>query len=735
MSKVIDATLRLIDKFTPELDTATRKMIASRKKIQQQGRLISKTGRNMEKTGSTLTRNLTLPIVGIGVMAVKTGMDFEAGMSKVQGISGATTKEITKLTDKAKEIGINTSFSATQASEAFSYMSMAGWKTKDMLSGIDGVMMLAGASGEELSSVSDIVTDSLTAFGLGAKDSTKFADLLASASANSNTNVAMLGESFKYAAPLAGALGYSAQDTTLALGLMANSGIKATQAGTTLRSMFTNLAKPTADSKKALSSLGISVTDSNGKMLPLGKTLVNMRKSFKGLSETEKASNAKMIAGKTGMSGFLAVMNASDKDFKKLNNNLDNSSGSAKKMYDIMQNNLTGSITQMKSALEGAGIIIGDILSPKIEKGAKFIKKLTKGFSELDPKTQKTIVKVAELLAVIGPGMLIGGKVLGLVGDSITKFGTLSIAVTKAGGIIPAVMTKIASPVGIAIIAITALVAVGVLLYKNWDKIKAKAIALKKAISKALKASGFDTKAFKQLFISIVRIVAIHIKTMIHNFKGIAKALKPVVSFLAKILKPIFKMVFANIVTYIAIAVKTIGGIVKGIITVLVGITDFIMGVFTGNWKQAWTGVKEIFSGIFGTLASVVKGALNPVIGLINIALKGINKINVKIPKWVPGIGGEKFGINIPTIPMLAKGTDNWGGGIAQINEAGGEIVDLPKGSRVYPHDESVKMSGKNITYNIPKLADKIVVREDADIDRIIKKLVEALDNTDIAVV
>lgn len=339
-------------------------------------------------------------VSGFAATAIKAGSDFEAGMSKVQAISGASGDEIAKLADKAKEMGAKTKFSATESAEAMQYMAMAGWKTGDMLNGIEGIMNLAAASGEDLASTSDIVTDALTAFGEAADQSGKFADALAAAASNSNTNVAMLGESFKYVAPVAGALGYSYQDVSVALGLMANSGIKASMAGTSLRQLFTNLAKPTDSMAAAMDYLGISLQDDEGNMKSLMDVMQDLRKSFgkcqmpmdefqsklaeldtqyangeltekkynKALQDlTEKAYGAEgalkakyaaTLAGTQGMSGLLAIVNSSDDDFDKLTEAIYNSDGAAEKMADTMNDNLQGAITLAKSALESVQIAL-----------------------------------------------------------------------------------------------------------------------------------------------------------------------------------------------------------------------------------------------------------------------------------------------------------------------------------------------------------------------------------------
>lgn len=297
--------------------------------------------------------------VGAGMTAVvKVGAAFESEMSKVSAISGATGDELQSLTDKAKEMGAKTKFSATESAQAMEYMAMAGWKTADMLNGIEGIMNLAAASGENLATTSDIVTDALTAFGLSAQDSTHFADVLAAASSNANTNVSMMGETFKYVAPVAGALGFSVEDCGVAIGLMANSGIKAGQAGTSLRQMLSRLTKPTKEVQTAMDTLGLSLTDSVGNVKSLDTVMSDLRSGFSGLSKAEQTQIATSLAGQEAMSGLLAIVNASDEDFNKLKDSIYNADGAAAEMAATMQDNLAGQITILKSGLEGLGISI-----------------------------------------------------------------------------------------------------------------------------------------------------------------------------------------------------------------------------------------------------------------------------------------------------------------------------------------------------------------------------------------
>lgn len=374
-------------------------------------------------------------VIGVASVAaakktIDVGKSFEAGMSEVQAISGASGKDLEKLSAKAKQMGATTKFSATESATALKYMAMAGWKTNQMVSGLSGVMNLAAASGEDLGTVSDIVTDSMTAFGLKAKDSGHFADVLAKASSSSNTNVAMMGETFKYVAPLAGSMKYSIEDTATAIGLMANAGIKGSQAGTSLRSIITRLVKPPKDAATALNALGISTTKADGSMKPLRETMAELREKFSGLTESQKASYASSIAGQEAMSGLLAIVNASDSDFNKLQKAIDNSSGAAKKQADVMNNNLQGALYDLGSVAESVGIgIYEDIKTPltkAVGVGTAQLRVLSNklkkgGIKEIVPKEAiNTVENLGKVAMVAGKG---GVKALAtstkLLGDNM----------------------------------------------------------------------------------------------------------------------------------------------------------------------------------------------------------------------------------------------------------------------------------------------------------------------------
>jgi len=1076
------------------------------------GKQIQNAGKTIANAGATLTKAVTLPIAGVATAAVKTAADFEAAMSEVGAISGASGEDMAKLTAKAKEMGATTAFSASESAEAMKYMAMAGWKTADMTEGIAGIMNLAAASGEDLAATSDIVTDGLTAFGMAAKESGRFADVMAATSSNANTNVALMGETFKYCASTAGAMGYSVEDISVAIGIMGNAGIKGSMAGTTLKNTIANLAKPTDAQAAVMKKLGISLTDSSGNMKSFAEVMDNLRSSFSGLSETEKAAAATTLAGKESMAGLLTIVNASTEDFDKLTAAINGSSGSAEEMAAKMLDNLNGQLTLLKSAVEGIAITIGNKLMPYVKTAVSWVQKAADYINNLNDAQLDNIIKWAGIAAAIGPAIMVFGKVVTAVGTAQRIFGTITKTIANFGGI----MGVITSPAGIVIGVLAAIALAAFLIIKNWDKVKGFLQGVGNWFKNAFEKAGFSVEGFKRKFTSIgntigsiagkiggfckavagifkkefagdikagaaeaggiletlvggtvaafdgivtavdkglqvfdallsfftgafagnwdnaaqgfrnslknifppdiaegltkafdtvlpvikaavsgvkamfgglvqdvkkifggittvfkgigtmlkgifsgdaetalkgfqtaaggivdtignifkAKINAIKnfvvgafstflpesvvkkiagvfdavagawdiaigaakgyisgfvqaIKPLIENiktiFKGVAqfvkgvftgdwkgalnglktiasgalsglvniikapfkliantvkgavnsfknlnivksiftalgnaiknvltkcgvdmkkfsatinniktrvgsiinglktifstvfnaigkvvKALATVIAnifgkkvsstcsaagavitafkavasaafnFIAGAIKkamniivPVVKVAFGAIKGAISAAVNTITSIISGVLTVFDGLITFISGVFTGNWRQAWEGVKSIFKGIFDTFAAICKAPINAVIGIINGAISALNKINVTIPDWVPGLGGKSFGINIPTIPQLYRGTDNWKGGMAMIHDRGGEIVDLPQGSRVYPHDKSVEMARRegersgsgSISINIQKLADKIEVRSDEDIDRIAEAL------------
>lgn len=374
-----------------------------------------KTTKNVKKSIEDVgKKSAKYSAVATGVIAGITavGVQFEKSMANVQAISGATASDMELLEAKAREMGKETVFSASESADALSYMALAGWKTQDMLDGLPGILNLAAAGNTDLATTSDIVTDALTAFGKTAKDSARLADIMSATMSNSNTNIEMLGQSYKYVASLAGSMNYTMEDTSLALGLMANSGIKADQAGTSLRAMLTRLAKPTAEVNRAMNDLGISLKDEKGNMKSLREIMVDLCTAFGQLDDEQKAQYGAMIAGKNAMSGLLAITNSTEQDFYKLADAIDNSTGSAQQMSDVMNQSTANQIKIMWSEIQELGLKMAEVLLPAVRQLVDWGTKLAQWLQNMNPTLRTVILIVLGLIAVLSPVLLVISKLI-----------------------------------------------------------------------------------------------------------------------------------------------------------------------------------------------------------------------------------------------------------------------------------------------------------------------------------
>ena len=498
------------------LETEAKNANSELAKIGEAGQVLQNAGDKISGAGEKLLP-VTAGVTALGTAAVKTASDFDSTMSKVAAVSGATGDDLQALRDKAREMGSKTKFSASEAAEAMNYMAMAGWKTNDMLSGIDGIMNLAAASGEDLATTSDIVTDALTAFGLTAQDSGHFADVLAAASSNANTNVSMLGESFKYCAPIAGALGFSCEDTAEALGLMANAGIKSTQSGTSMRSIMTALSGDVKFCSAAFGEMEIATSNSDGSMRSLSDILADCRVAFDQMSESEKASAAETLVGKNAMSGFLALMNAAPADIDKLSGAIANCDGTSLSMAETMQDNLAGQLTILKSQLEELAISFGEILMPVIREMITKIQGFVDKLNALDPATKQTILKIGLMAAALGPLLIVIGKTISSIGSMMTfvsKIPTMIAGAKTAFSTLGAAIGSISAPVVAVVAVIAVLVAAFVHLwntnedFKNsilsiWEQIKSTFERLTSGIVDRVNALGFNFQSFGDMLKSL----------------------------------------------------------------------------------------------------------------------------------------------------------------------------------------------------------------------------------------
>lgn len=752
--------------------------------------------------------------IGFGIFdAVKGYADFEEEMSAVKAISGATADEFQRLNEKAIQMGADTKFSALESAQAFKYMGMAGWKTEDMIGGIAGIMNLAAASGEDLAMTSDIVTDSLSAFGLQARDSAMFADVLAAAATNSNTNVAMMGQTFKYAAPVAGALGFSIQDTALAVGLMANQGIKASEAGTSLRSMMTRLVKPTKESGQAMDILGLSITDSNGKMKPFRDIIADIREGMKKLTPESKAAVAGMLAGQEAMSGLLALVNSSDGDFDKLAEAIDNSNGAAERMAKIRMDNLKGDLEQLsgdwdsfttklmsgsiggfrdivqgidnwfvgltenfetngitiRSVLDGitsaikelvgqtlkmeglpsilsaAALAVGGIGAFKIGKGAYGLFKGLKGgggtgadstVGDMTVQALNVTVNASNMNGIGSNGPIVEGGGKGAKSKSRGRFGKLKSGASKLGNGLTKVGGKIAVPLALVMGAYDiatsddkarAGVGLGGSLAGGLAGAKLGAMggaaigsiipgagtAVGGAIGGALGGIGgaiFGEQFGQEIFDGITNNLDGITEWFSEKWNSIVDTCTPVINTIAGL----FGFAWDTISTIFGpVADWFSSNIWEPIKSYASSMLDSVTGFFSGAWES----IKGIWGAVAGWFDANVWGPLK-----------------AKASEVFSGLGNalsaaQSRGAQITGLTGHATGTNHFGGGWTEINERGGEIVDLPSGSRIYPHATTEKMLAKEFSgaggggNNYTVTGNTFVVREEADIDRIAHSL------------
>lgn len=802
--------------------------------------------------------------IGFGVFdAIKKYADFEEEMSAVRAISGATGDEFIQLKEKAIQMGADTKFSALESAQAFKYMGMAGWKTGDMINGIAGIMDLAAASGEDLAMTSDIVTDSLSAFGLQAKDSAMFADVLAAAATNSNTDVALMGQTFKYAAPVAGALGFTVQDTATAIGLMANQGIKGSEAGTALRSTMTRMVKPTKDSAEAMQILGLNILDANGKMKPFGQIIKDIRQGMSKLTPESKASVAAMLAGQEAMSGLLAMVNSSDEDFDKLANAINNSNGAAKEMAAERMNNLKGDLEQLSgdwdsfttkimdgkiggfrdivqgidnwfagfaenvetnglnvksiidgitsaikelvgqtvkmdglpSILSGIALAVAGVGAFKFGKKIKNLFKKGKGGSsgsgdetvgEMTVNALHVTLNAAKLLPGVGDGDLPGlpegrggrggrggnrpsnnpppsggGRVRRYgrkAWDSTKNFGRKSWGLTKnlgrgmgkgLGGLGKGLMKvggKAAIPLSLAMGAYD--------IATSDNKVKATsgmAGSLAGGLAGA-KLGAMGGAAIGSIIPGVGTAVGGALGGLLGGIGGaifgeeLGNSIYEGITNNLEGLKQWFSDTWNSIVETCAPVINTIVGIFgfihDGIVTLFAPVAQWFDATVWQPVKSlaqtAMDGVKEIFSAVW----EGIKGIWNGVAGwfdenvwsplkakaseALNFIGKGINAAQQR--------GAQSTGLQIG---RNATGSNYFGGGWTEINERGGEIVDLPSGSRIYPHATTQKMLAEQFggtsqggnNYSIS--GNTFVVREEADIDRIAHSLFSMISSAE----
>ena len=611
---------------------------------------IGQVGQSLTAAGTQLTKRVTAPIAAFGALSTKTFAGFNDGMREVAALSGSTGDELQMLTDQAKNLGATTRFSASEAAEGMKFLALAGFDTAEIMETMPGILNLAAASGENLALVSDIVSDSLGSFRLEAGDASMIADVLAKASSSANTSVAQLGDAFRFVAPNAAEFGASAQETSAILGIMADSGIKASMAGTTLRQAFLRLADPPKEAAEALEELDIVTTDLDGNMLPLHNIIGQLENRFDGLSKSGRIQAASAIFGTTAVSGMLTVIEEGEQGIVDFTKELENSAGAAEEMAEIMEGGVGGALRELRSAFEGVLITIGEKLAPMIERAADRINSLLTAFINLSPEIQDFIIAVAGIAAVVGPAILIIGTILTKLSALITLFS----GAAAGSGIFATVLGALTGPIGIVIAAIAGLV----LVFKNlfntntefrehfleiWNSIKSSFTAIIEAVKEiAMVIFNELTEFWDRWGETILGLFSQVFKLIGNVFKVTFEAISLIFSIFAEIFSQDWEGLWDRILEFITLIWDTIYSfldeLLKSILKLfgvdLDSLENNVGDVFTrvkSTIEGIWIEIKEFFTGILDAIknifSTIFTGIKNTISRILNIIKKNIETV------------------------------------------------------------------------------------------------------------
>lgn len=673
MAEIIDVVMKLTDNVTDGLRHIKTEMEQTAKANMEMGRNLSNAGRNVGKLSSAMMP-LAAGIAGVGAVGVKTFMDFDSTMTGAAVKAGATAEEMQKMKDAAAQMGAKFPVTANEVAQGMDRLAAGGFDAEQTIGAMPSIIEASIASGEDMATTSDVVTSALSIWDMKngdiAASSEHVADVVQAAANASKLGLQDFGLAMQYAGAPAAALGINIEELGTAMAIMSNNGIEASTIGTSLRSTLSRLASPPKEAAAALEQLGISSSDlqkGDGSFIGLSGAVDLLRSKMSGLSDVQQVAALKAIAGEDAYSGLLALIKTSPEAYQQMADAINNSGGSSKEAYLKMQDTLKGSVDAMKSSLEALGISFGSALAPTIRSVADSLKAMADAFTNLSPEAKTLIIHIGEGVVAFTAFTFATSKVLGVAGTMVSTYG--QIGRVLAGHTIKNKALQYAV-MGVA---------------KVLPILKSGIIGIASGFRVALAAMGPVGIAFMAIG-TIAAYVITHWETF----------------------GPIVSNIWQGIANTAQRAYEGISQVLNNITATLSGLIDFISGVFSSAWSSAWQGIVDAFSSIFGGIEGIASGVLDGIRAAINAVIDGINSISVDIPDWVPGVGGQHFGLDIP---HLYTGTMNWVGGPAVINDRyGGEIVDLPSGARVIPHDQSVNQAynlgragsnGTTITINI----------------------------------
>ncbi len=718
MSRVIDAVLRLRDEFTQPLSKSIDLMTSASKAGDKTRKSIEKFGNGIAEVGAGMTAAITVPVVAAGAACVKTASDFESSLSQVQAtmgitkdattqLNGQTVNTMDALSDLAKEMGKTTKFSATEAADAINNMAMAGYDVQKTYDTLPTVLSLASAGSLDLDYATQLVANGMAVMGENCESAQQMADMMAVTASSAYGSVADFGEGLLVAGGQASVCGQSMEDTYTALGMLGNAGMQGSEGGTALRNTLKNLYQPTDKAAKVLKKLGVTTSNSDGTLKSMQDVLQELNGAMSGMNDAEISTTMAEIFDTRTIAAANALLQSSGDEWDQLRNKISGASdmydgqGAAAGMAATQLDNMEGRITILKSSIEGLAISFGEILLPYVEKGVAWIQNLVDKFNALDDGQKQNIVKFAAMAAAAGPLIMGFGKMI-VMGSKIlgvfSKVRGIFQGVQAAGGAMKFAMAALSGPIGIVVAACAAIVAIVAVVITHFDM-------------------------FKEAAANVAAVVGPHIENLMSKFSGLQGTVVPIITYIGDLLANFLVGAFEGCAQGIGVVIDGIALVIQGITDAVQGVVDFVTAVANGDWQAAWDSLGSIVTGVFEAITGVIEG----VIGLVGSLIDAIGNGVAKAAEFVTGRGGSTAAVG-----HNAAGDTNWRGGWTSVNEKGGEIMNLPSGTQIIPHDASRNTPvGGGIS--IAKLADSIIVREDADIERIgdaiVRKIKEAQNN------
>ena len=697
MARQVDVEFRFLDNFTSSFNSTIGTLTSGTAAASRAWKGVEKAGQSISKLGGSLTTGITLPLAAVGAAGFKSFGEVDKTLRLVSETMGSTAEEAKVLESAIKTAASNSTFGMQDAADASLNFARQGFDAVQAADMIAPAMSLAAGTASDLSMVTGGLGNTLKAFGADASEASHYTDMMAKAQAQANTDVQGLFDAMSIAGSMAKTVGWSFSDLAVITGVFGDHGIGASEGATAINSGLMKLAAPTKEASLWMDELGISVFNMDGSLKSMPETIAELQKGFEGLTTQQQLSAAESIFGKNQAAKWVTLINGPGIEaLQGYKDSIEGATGASQAMADALMSGPGGAMEKLKASFDvfkySAGEALAGAVVPFIEK----ITELLDRFNKMDPEQQKQIVRWAMMAAAIGPALLIFGNtvsMVGKVGGAFNNLGRFASVATRGfsglsagGGVLRTAIAAIASPAGIVIAVLAAIAIVVLAVVTNFNAFKSAMNTTSPTFTK-LKTSFEELKAQIAPFIPQIKEVCGVIG------EGIALAVGVAVSAFAGMASGAMK--------YIGGVIETVGGLIK-----------FIKGVFTGDWKMAWEGVTEIFKGWVKQFTAVI----DTVKGLVGGVVDGIKGVG----NFLTG-GDSKIAKAATKVPAKATGDLNWMGGIVQVSEKGGEIIDLPHGTRIYPHDESVRMakgSGGTVL-NIPKLADQIIVREDADIEKI----------------